>query len=203
MERPVNLTRATLDLTSETDVRQVLAEAQGNSGAITLLVNAVGLIWSEPVIAFQKGRMASHTLESWRSVIESNLTAAFIVAKEVAALMVRSGGGAMVNFSSIAASGNPGQAAYAAAKAGVESLTQVMASELGPMGVRVNAVALGFIDAATTRASVSADQLQAYEERTPMKRLGSYEDVTDAVVFLSRNQFVNGTILQVDGGLRL
>lgn len=198
-----NLTRMTLDLASETDVRQALAEAQSESGPIVLLVNAVGMIWSEPLVAFHKGWLAPHSAENWRAVVDSNLTAAFIVAKEVAAVMLRSGGGAIVNFSSIAASGNPGQAAYAAAKAGVESLTKVMARELGPMGVRSNAVALGFIDAPTTRASVPADQLRAYEERTPVKRLGLCEEVIDAVSFLVGNQFVNGAILQVDGGLQL
>ena len=94
------------------------------------------------------------------SVIDANLTAPFVAATQVAARMVRRGGGSIVNFSSIASEGNAGQAAYGAAKAGIEGLTRTMAIELGPLGVRVNALALGFIDVATTRNAVADERLR-------------------------------------------
>jgi 3-oxoacyl-[acyl-carrier protein] reductase len=78
-----------------------------------------------------------------------------------------------------------------------------MASELGPVGVRVNAVALGFIDVGSTRGALSDKQLDTYASRTPLGRLGGIEDVIGAVEFLHRNAFVNGEIVKVDGGLRL
>jgi 3-oxoacyl-[acyl-carrier protein] reductase len=117
--------------------------------------------------------------------------------------MARRGGGAIVNFSSIASEGNAGQAAYGAAKAGVEGLTRTMAIELGPLGVRVNAVALGFIDVATTRQAVAEERLQTYVQKTPVGRLGRFDDVVNAVEFLATNAFANGTIVKLDGGLRL
>jgi 3-oxoacyl-[acyl-carrier protein] reductase len=126
-----------------------------------------------------------------------------VVAMHVAARMVRHGGGCIVNFSSIASEGNAGQAAYSSAKAGIEGLTRTMAIELGPFGVRVNAVALGFIDVVTTRKAVRDSQLRQYAEKTPLGRLGQLEEVVSAVEFLSSNAFVNGTIVKVDGGLRL
>ena len=140
---------------------------------------------------------------SWRGVIDANLTAPFIAATQVAARMVRRGGGSIVNFSSIASEGNAGQAAYSAAKAGIEGLTRTMAIELGPLGIRVNALALGFIDVPTTRNAVADERLRAYVQKTSMGRLGRVEDVINAIEFLAANTFTNGTIMKLDGGLRL
>jgi 3-oxoacyl-[acyl-carrier protein] reductase len=197
------ITARKIDLVAEAEVRQVIAEILDPSDGISLLVNAVGQIWNEPLVVFRGAKLATHSLETWRSVTEANLTAPFVVATQVAARMIRRGGGCIVNFSSIASGGNAGQAAYSAAKAGVEGLTRTMAVELGPLGVRVNAVALGFIDVATTRNAVDDSQLQQYAEKTPLGRLGRLDEVVAAVEFLSSNTFVNGAIMKVDGGLRL
>src|SRR4051812_28825926 len=192
-----------LDLTDEAQVRAVLADAIPAAAPIALLVNAVGLIWNEPTLSFKGAKLVAHGADSWRRVIEANLTAPFIVAAQVAARMARRGGGAIVNFSSIASEGNAGQAAYGAAKAGIEGLTRTMAIELGPLGVRVNALALGFIDVATTRSAVADERLQSYAQKTPLGRLGRIEDVIDVIEFLAGNTFANGTIVKLDGGLRL
>lgn len=192
----------TVDLLAEQDVRQVLTETVGNRG-ISLLVNAVGLIWNEPLLAIRGAKFATHAVDSWRRTIDANLTAPFVVATEVAARMAKRGGGVIVNFSSIASEGNPGQAAYSAAKAGIEGLTRTMAAELGPLSVRVNAIALGFVDVATTKAAVPAEKLQQYETKTPLGRLGHVDDVIGAIEFLATNSFVNGAIVKIDGGIRL
>jgi 3-oxoacyl-[acyl-carrier protein] reductase len=192
-----------VDLLVDDDVRRGIAQATSSGRGISLLVNAVGLIWNEPILAMRGGKLAEHAEDSWRSVIDTNLTAAFIVAKQIAAHMAKHGGGSIVNFSSIASGGNPGQVAYSAAKAGIEGLTRAMASELGPLGVRVNALALGFIDVPTTRRAVPEKRLLQYSEKTPLGRLGSLDDVISAVEFLTSNTFVNGAIIRVDGGLRL
>jgi 3-oxoacyl-[acyl-carrier protein] reductase len=78
-----------------------------------------------------------------------------------------------------------------------------MAIELGPLGVRVNAVALGFIDVASTRTALAEERLQAHARDTPLGRLGQVEDVIGAIEFLAANRFANGTIVKLDGGLRL
>jgi 3-oxoacyl-[acyl-carrier protein] reductase len=144
-----------------------------------------------------------HGIDTWRQVIDANLTAPFVVASTVALRMARSGGGAVINFSSIAARGNIGQAAYSAAKAGIEGLTRSMAAELGPLGIRVNAIAPGFIDVPSTRAAVTDDQLASIADRTPARRLGSVEDVLAAVDFLAHSPFVTGIVLDLNGGFRL
>jgi 3-oxoacyl-[acyl-carrier protein] reductase len=197
------VTARSVDVLIEDEVRQALSDAIPANAAIALLVNAVGLIWNEPLLALRGARLATHSLESWRRVTDANLTAPFVVATQVAARMVRRGGGSIVNFSSIASEGNAGQAAYGAAKAGIEGLTRTMAIELGPLGVRVNAVALGFIDAATTRTAVADERLAGYVQDTPLGRLGRVEEVIGAVEFLATNAFANGTIVRLDGGLRL
>ncbi|MCK1393556.1 SDR family oxidoreductase [Bradyrhizobium sp. 1] len=201
--QPPSVVARPLDLTDEDQVRAVLADVIPTSASIALLVNAVGLIWNEPTLSFKGAKLVTHALDSWRKVIDANLTAPFVVASQVAARMARRGGGAIVNFSSIASEGNAGQAAYGAAKAGVEGLTRTMAIELGPLGVRVNAVALGFIDVATTRQAVAEERLQNYIQKTPVGRLGRFDDVVNAVEFLATNAFANGTIVKLDGGLRL
>jgi 3-oxoacyl-[acyl-carrier protein] reductase len=198
----VNTTTSTVDLLVDDEVRRVIGQSIAFGSGISLLINAVGLIWNEPLLAMHGGKVVEHTIESWRSVIDANLTAAFVVAKRVATHMAKNGGGCIVNFSSIASGGNPGQVAYSAAKAGVEGLTRTMAVELGPLGVRVNALALGFIDVATTRQAVADERLQQYSEKTPLGRLGLLDDVVSAVEFLASNTFVNGAIVNVDGGLR-
>ena len=197
------VTMRAVDLLIETDVRQTLTDTIAPGESIALLINAVGLIWSEPILILRGAKFATHSLDSWRSVTEANLTAPFVVATQVAARMVRRGGGSIINFSSIAAEGNAGQAAYSAAKAGVEGLTRTMAIELGPLGIRVNAIALGFIDVATTKDAVTADRLRTYVQKTSLGRLGRVEDVIHAIEFLASNTFANGTIVKLDGGLRL
>jgi 3-oxoacyl-[acyl-carrier protein] reductase len=200
---PPGVSSQTVDLLNEAEVRQALADTIPAGESIALLVNAVGLIWNEPIVALRGAKFATHGLESWRSVIDANLTAPFVAATQVAARMLRRGGGSIVNFSSIASEGNAGQAAYSAAKAGIEGLTRTMAMELGPLGVRVNALALGFIDVATTRNALTDEQLQAYVQKTSLGRLGQVEDVISAIEFLAANSFANGTIVKLDGGLRL
>jgi 3-oxoacyl-[acyl-carrier protein] reductase len=192
-----------IDILADDVVPQCLAEVIPVSEPIALLINAVGHIWNEPIFRIRDGCFAVHSLESWRRVIDSNLTAAFVMAAHVAARMVRRGGGSIVNFSSVASAGNAGQAAYSGAKAGLEGVTKAMASELGPVRIRVNAIALGFVDVESTRDALSDQQLSDYAGRTPVGRLGRLQDVISAIEFLERNEFVNGAVLKVDGGFRL
>jgi 3-oxoacyl-[acyl-carrier protein] reductase len=167
------------------------------------LINAVGLIWNEPAVRLAGARLQAHSAKSWRRVIEANLTVPFLLASRVAARMARHGGGAIINFSSIAAVGNPGQVAYSAAKAGIEGLTRAMAAELGPLGIRVNAIAPGFIDVASTANALDPQKLSEYISRTPVKRLGRVEDLIEVIELLRTSSFINGVVLSVDGGLRL
>jgi 3-oxoacyl-[acyl-carrier protein] reductase len=179
-----------------------IAEAKAAFGTIDLLVNAVGQIHSEPVLRFQAGRLVPHPRESWAQAIEANLTAPFLVAAAAAAVMVRQPRrGVIVNITSVSARGNEGQAAYAAAKAGLEATTKVMARELGPLGVRINAIAPGFIDTPSSHVALPQERLDKLAQATPLRRLGQANDVADAVEFCWTNAFLTGAIIPVDGGI--
>jgi 3-oxoacyl-[acyl-carrier protein] reductase len=197
------LMTATADLADPAALESALDAALPRREAIGLLVNAVGLIWNEPVLAVRGARFTAHAIGSFECVIRANLTAAFVTATRVAARMARTGRGVIVNFSSISAGGNTGQAAYSAAKAGIEGMTRAMAQELGPLGVRVNAIAPGFIDVATTRGAVAEPVLSEYSRHTPIGRIGTVEELAQAIDCLEANKFLNGVILPFDGGLRI
>jgi 3-oxoacyl-[acyl-carrier protein] reductase len=192
-----------VDLADADAVQAALDAAIPRREPIGLLVNAVGLIWNEPVLSFRGARFSIHGVESFERVIRANLTAAFVTVTQVASRMARTGGGSIVNFSSIAATGNTGQSAYGAAKAGIEGMTLAMARELGPLGIRVNAIAPGFIDVATTRQALAEGVLAEYAQRTPIGRLGTFDELMAGIASLADNGFLNGVILRLDGGLRL
>jgi 3-oxoacyl-[acyl-carrier protein] reductase len=198
-----NLITRAVDAMESSAVEQALDDAIPSREPIKLLVNAIGLIWNEPFLSVRDRSFQAHRLDTWRQVIDANLTAPFVVASKVVTRMARGGGGAIVNFSSIAARGNAGQPAYSAAKAGIEGLTRAMASELGPLGIRVNAIAPGFVDVPSTRAALNSDQLSAITDRTPSRRLGTVNDIIVAIEFLVESSFVNGIVLDVNGGCRL
>jgi 3-oxoacyl-[acyl-carrier protein] reductase len=195
--------RFACDLSDPAAVEAMWPAALPQGARIDLLVNAAGLIWSEPALSIKGARFVPHGIDSFRRVVDASLTTTFVTSTRVAARMARTGGGVIINFSSIAARGNAGQVAYSAAKAGVEGLTRALAQELGPMGVRVNAIAPGFIDVGTTRAALDSTNLEQYIRRTPIRRLGVADEVADAVENIYRNGFMNGVVLELDGGLRL
>lgn len=174
------------------------------SGAIDILVNNAGLIRSAPLLNLLAKGDRQHSVALWNEVIAANLTSVFLVtAKVVEKMAARRTKGAIVNVSSISAAGNAGQSAYSAAKAGVNALTVTWAKELGPLGIRVNTVAPGFIDTESTRRSLKNSTLTELERETPLRRLGRAEDVVDAICACLTNGYLNGAAIPVDGGLRL
>jgi 3-oxoacyl-[acyl-carrier protein] reductase len=190
------------------DLRDPAAIADGLRGVVgiepvAVLINCVGRIHSQPTLVLEKGKLRPHGLQPLRDTLDANLVAAFATASVIAAHMARSANGAIINISSVAARGNLGQPAYSAAKAGVEGFTRAMAQELGPLNIRVNALALGFFDVPSTRAALTETALSAYRARTPLGRLGHADDLMSAIQFLETNMFITGAVIDIDGGLRL
>jgi len=109
--------------------------------------------------------------------------------------------GVIVNISSVSAGGNAGQSAYSAAKAGVNALTAVWAKELSPLGIRVVAVAPGFTETESTKETVSEATLRETVKKVPLRRLGKPEEIAEGVLGAIRNDFFNGKVLELDGGL--
>jgi 3-oxoacyl-[acyl-carrier protein] reductase len=173
-------------------------------GGLDAVVNCAGIIANSPLVSLTQSGWTVHDFALWDEVISSVLKTAFVTtAFAVRHMLQARRKGVIVNISSVCARGNPGQAAYSAAKAGLNGLTMALAKELAPMGIRVVGLAPGYFDTASTRGNVPQPKLARIAGAVPSKRLGSLEEIYDAVDFIIRNQYVNGTILELDGGLVL
>lgn len=164
-------------------------------GRIDILVNNAGIT--------RDARMQKMTEEQFDAVINVNLKGVWLCAKAVVPIMIANGGGAIINAASIVGiHGNFGQTNYVAAKAGVIGMTKTWARELGPSQIRVNAVAPGFT-ATEMIATVPEKVLESVRERTPLRRLGTPQDIANAYLFLASDEasFITGITLSVDGGL--
>jgi 3-oxoacyl-[acyl-carrier protein] reductase len=183
------------DVSNPEEVQALIEGVEGELGDIDALVNNAG-VTRDTLIA----RM---TDDDWQTVIDTNLRGTFNTSRAVSRKMLRRRAGSIVNLSSVVGvHGNPGQANYAASKAGIIGLTKALARELGSRGVRVNAVAPGYI--ATELTDVLNDEQRGLIlENTPLGRLGEPEDVAGAVRFLCSDEaaFITGEVLLVDGGL--
>ena len=160
-------------------------------GRIDVLVNNAGIT--------KDGLFLRMTPDQWNAVININLTGAYNVTHPVVKIMMKQRSGSIVNMSSVVGvSGNAGQANYSAAKAGLIGLTKTLAKELGSRGIRVNAIAPGFINTDMTKDLDTSK----FTDFIPLKRLGEPEDIAKAVKFLAVDaDYVTGQVLEVDGGL--
>lgn len=191
-----------VDMTDASAVREAFREFADRRGRLDVLVNNAG--------ATRDDLLHRMSPESWDFVLATNLTSAFNGIQAAQTIMVPARRGSIVNLSSRSSLGNRGQANYAAAKAGVSALTATAAIELGPFGIRVNAVAPGYIatdmTAATARRlGMSPDEHQtAAAERTPLGRVGLPEEVAAAICFLASDDasYVSGQTLFINGGAR-
>ena len=184
-----------IDVADPQSVKSVVATALSRAERIDVLINNAGIT--------RDASLLKTSDEAWDTVLAVNLSGTFYMTREVAPHMVARGSGAILNASSVVGVyGNFGQSNYVATKSGVIGMTRVWARELGRKGVRVNAVAPGFI-ATDMTAKMPEDVLEGMKKKTPLGRLGAPEDVARAYVFLASDEasFINGQVLGVDGGL--
>jgi 3-oxoacyl-[acyl-carrier protein] reductase len=194
----------TADLTDYEQVETVVTDIFKEFGKLNVLVNNAGIIHSEPLVNILNRDDVKHSVENWRRTIDVNLNAVFYVTSHVTAQMVKTRSkGVIINISSISSYGNMGQSAYSASKAALNALTITWSKELGMFGIRSVAIAPGFIDTPSTRAALTDAKVTAYKNATPLRRLGSTDELLHSVVFIIENDFYNGTILDLNGGLTL
>lgn len=184
-----------LDVTDAAACEALLGEVESKFGGISVLVNNAGITRDNLALRMKD--------DEWDAVIDTNLKAVFRLSKLVMRGMMKARFGRIINITSVVGeAGNPGQANYAAAKAGVAGMSRALAHELGSRNITVNCVAPGFIDTDMTRALPEA-QREALLDKIPLGRLGQPEEIAATVAFLAspRAGYITGSTLNVNGGM--
>jgi NAD(P)-dependent dehydrogenase (short-subunit alcohol dehydrogenase family) len=186
-----------LDLTDLKSIPSFVADIHKQYGHIDILVNNAGINMKKEFIEV--------TDENFQTILHTNVNAVFALSREVVKIMIPQEKGSIINISSMAALyGLPKVIAYTASKSAIEGMTKAMASELSPKGIRINAIAPGFIatDMSAKALNNDLERKQKVMSRTPMGYLGQPEDVADAALFLATDasKYITGTSIRVDGG---
>ena len=176
---------------------EVVKQVKEEFGAIDILVNHAGIT--------KDGLMLRMSEQQWDAVIAVNLKSAFNFIHACVPVMMRQRGGSIINMSSVVGvHGNAGQANYAASKAGLIALAKSIAQEMGPRGIRANAIAPGFIDTAMTQA-LPEEVRKEWCQKIPLRRGGTVDDIASTAVYLASDlsAYVSGQVIQVDGGMNM
>ena len=179
------------------ETEAIVAQVKADFGSIDILVNNAGIT--------KDGLMLRMTEQQWDAVIAVNLKSAFNFIHACVPVMMRQRGGSIINMASVVGvHGNAGQANYAASKAGLIALAKSIAQEMGPKGIRANAIAPGFIDTAMTQ-SLPEDVRKEWCNKIPLRRGGTVEDIANCATFLASDMssYVSGQVIQVDGGMNM
>ena len=184
-----------LDVVKQDSIEAVIEDIEAREGAVGILCNNAGITRDTLLLRMKE--------EDWDAVLDTNLASVFKLSKAVLRGMMKARKGRIVSITSVVGlTGNPGQANYAAAKAGILGFTKSLAREVGSRGITVNAVAPGFIDTDMTRALAEA-QRAALNNQIPLGRLGQPADIAAAVAFLCSpdGAYITGETLHVNGGM--
>jgi 3-oxoacyl-[acyl-carrier protein] reductase len=189
------------DVTNHSEVAAAVDDFFEKHQSIDILVNNAGILYSAPLISLAGG-IQKHPVEMWDKVLATNLSSVFYMTSNVVEkMLLKRTRGVIVNISSVSASGNAGQTAYSAAKAGVNALTKTWSKELSALGIRVAGVSPGYAETESTRAALAEATLNEIIKRVPLRRLGTVDEIVSGVLFAIENDFVNGKIIEIDGGL--
>jgi len=177
-------------------VAALVEELQG----VDILVNNAGMTEDSPLIRLAGG-LVKHDVGVWERVIAANLSSVFYVTSNVCERMVKARTkGVIVNISSVSAGGNAGQTAYSAAKAGVVALTKTWARELNLLGIRVACVAPGFTKTGIIE-KMGPKAIEGWNKRIPVRRMAEPSEIAEGILFVIKNDYFNGKVLELDGGL--
>lgn len=202
------------DVSQEAAVEQMFEQVMDDFGSVDGLINNAGVTRDGLLVKARDGEIQGKmSIEDWDTVIRVNLRGVFLCGREAAVRMIRghygqppaqNGAcrGVILNISSISRGGNFGQTNYAAAKAGVAAMTVTWADELARHGIRVAAISPGFCDTRMVQ-QMNDKARDKFVSRIPLNRFGNADEIGDAALFVFRNDYFNGKILDIDGGLRL
>jgi 3-oxoacyl-[acyl-carrier protein] reductase len=193
-----------VDVTNEQAVETLFASIKKDFGSVHALINNAGITNDSLLVKAKDGKvLGKMSLVDFKKVIAVDLTAVFLCGREAAVQMIEGGNsGVIINISSISRAGNIGQSNYTAAKAGIAAMTVTWAKELARYQIRAAGIAPGFCD--TRMVAAIPSEIQARIKSTiPAGRFGKPEEIAQAALFILHNDYFNGRILEVDGGLRL
>lgn len=187
----------TSNVTNEEDCINVIKKVNEMAGRIDIVVNNAGIT--------KDGLIFRMKAEDWNAVLNVNLTGAFFICREAANLMIKQRSGSIINMASVVGEiGNAGQTNYSASKGGLIALSKSLAREVASRGVRVNAIAPGFIKTAMTDV-LSEDQKSALLKTIPMNAMGTPKDIANAALFLAADlsSYITGQVINVNGGMHM
>lgn len=191
------------NVADESDVVAIFENVVSDFGTVDGLINNAGITRDGLLVKEKEGNLEKMSLEKWKQVIDVNLTGVFLAGREMAAQLVRlKKPGVIINISSISQAGNMGQTNYSATKAGVVAMTTTWAKELSRYGIRVAAIAPGFIGTDMVEA-IRPDVLEKITKSIPLGRLGKPEEICNTAAFILENDYLSGRVIEIDGGLRL
>ncbi|MCE9678973.1 SDR family oxidoreductase [Shewanella sp. AS1] len=193
-----------LDITDEEDVVAGFRYILEDFGQVNVLVNNAGILRDGMLVKAKEGVVSDRmSLAQFQSVINVNLTGSFLCGREAAVAMIESKQpGVIINISSLAKAGNMGQTNYSASKAGVAAMSVGWAKELARHNIRSAAVAPGVIETEMT-AAMKPEALERLEKMVPVGRLGQASEIASTVKFIIENDYVNGRVFEIDGGIRI
>jgi 3-oxoacyl-[acyl-carrier protein] reductase len=203
LENETGIPGQVVDVSNEKSVETFFENYTSENGAPDVLINNAG-ITADALFIKQKGEeITKFPFSNWEKVINVNLTGVFLCAREAAFQMVKHQvKGVIINISSISRAGNLGQTNYSATKSAVDSMTVTWAKELSKFGIRVGAIAPGYINTEMV-AKIRPDVLEKVIQNIPVGRLGEMDEISQAVQFIIKNDFFTGRIMEVDGGMRI
>ena len=192
------------NVTQEDEVDQTFAQIAAKTGRLDALVNNAGITRDSLFLKVKEDVVEKRmSLGQWQQVIDVNLTETFLCGRAAATEMVKAGnGGCIINISSISRHGNMGQTNYTATKAGVAAMAVTWSKELARQGIRCAAIAPGYIGTEMV-LTMKSEALEKIAAGIPAKRLGQPDEIAKTVEFILENDYVNGRVIEVDGGLRI
>jgi len=190
------------DVSNEESVKALFALIEKENEAPDVVVNNAGITKDGLLVKIKDDKTTPMSLADFQSVINVNLTGVFLCAREAAALMAKKKQGVIINISSVSRAGNFGQTNYSAAKAGVDAMTVTWSKELSRYNIRCAAIAPGYIGTEMVKA-IDSGVLEKIVKQVPLRRLGEPEEISKTIQFIIENDFINGKVLEIDGGLRI
>jgi 3-oxoacyl-[acyl-carrier protein] reductase len=192
------------NVADEQSVVALFQQISDDFGALNGLINNAGITRDGLLVKVKDGQVINRmSIAAWQAVMDVNLTGVFLCGREAAVTMIELGcEGVIINISSISRAGNFGQTNYSAAKAGVAAMAVTWARELARYGIRAAAIAPGFI-ATEMVANMKPEALDKLAAGIPARRLGQPEEIAQAALSIFENDYINGRVIEVDGGLRL